>query len=289
MTSFGVKTAPAEVGYEQIRRVWLDADEIPEIEHAWLYDHLLPNRGGRVGDRTGPVFEGWTLLTALAAQTTRLRFGLLVTNNRIRLPAVLAKIAATVDVVSGGRLDFGIGIGGLPDASLIAPEYEAFGVPLDPWSDAVARFVEACTLIRRLWTEPVFDFDGTHYRLRGASCHPKPVQHPHPPFVIGGTGRRTLRIVAEHADIWNALGPPSNTVEHLSECSAVLDEHCAAIGRDPGLITRSVQLPISYADPASARKTVARLIDVGFSHVVFNLPAPYPDGVARWVADELIS
>src|SRR6266540_3457369 len=84
--SFGIKTTPADVGYDEIRRVWLEADGIPEIEHAWLYDHLLPNAGGRVGDPSGPVYEGWTLLTALAAQTRRLRFGLVVTNNRIRLP-----------------------------------------------------------------------------------------------------------------------------------------------------------------------------------------------------------
>src|SRR4249920_2379003 len=121
--SFGIKTVPADVGYNEIRRVWLEADGIPEIEHAWLYDHLLPNHRGRVGDPSGPVYEGWTLLTALAAQTRRLRFGVLVTNNRIRLPAVLAKIAATVDVISDGRLDFGIGVGGLPNAASEAPSW----------------------------------------------------------------------------------------------------------------------------------------------------------------------
>src|SRR5436190_23425696 len=109
--SFGIKTTPADVSYDEIRRVWLEADAIPEIDHAWLYDHLIP----RVGDPSGPVYEGWTLLTALAVQTQRLRFGLIVTNNRIRLPSVLAKMAATLDVISGGRLDVGIGVGGLPD------------------------------------------------------------------------------------------------------------------------------------------------------------------------------
>jgi alkanesulfonate monooxygenase SsuD/methylene tetrahydromethanopterin reductase-like flavin-dependent oxidoreductase (luciferase family) len=119
-----------------------------------LYDHLLPRvdpRAGPLGagDPAGPVFEGWTLLTALAAQTRRLRCGLLVTNNRIRRPSVLAKIAATVDVISDGRLDFGIGVGGLPDTAVVAPEYDAYGIPIAPWSDAVARFVKACTVIRR--------------------------------------------------------------------------------------------------------------------------------------------
>jgi alkanesulfonate monooxygenase SsuD/methylene tetrahydromethanopterin reductase-like flavin-dependent oxidoreductase (luciferase family) len=284
--SFGIKTTPADVGYDEIRRVWLEADGIPEIEHAWLYDHLLPNHRGRVGDPSGPVYEGWTLLTALAAQTQRLRFGLVVTNNRIRLPAVLAKIAATVDVISDGRLDFGIGVGGLPDATLVAPEYEAYGVPIAPWSDAVASFVEACTLIRRMWTEEVFDFDGSYYQLKGARCSPKPVQRPHPPILIGGSGTATLRIVAEHADIWNVIGPPTNTAERLRERSAVLDEQCEMIGRDPGLIVRSVQLPVSYEDPASTREMLLPLVG---AHFVLNLPAPYPNEVARWVADELVT
>jgi alkanesulfonate monooxygenase SsuD/methylene tetrahydromethanopterin reductase-like flavin-dependent oxidoreductase (luciferase family) len=286
--SFGIKTTPADVGYDEIRRVWLEADGIPEIEHAWLYDHLLPNVGGMVGDPSGPVYEGWTLLTALAAQTQRLRFGLVVTNNRIRLPAVLAKMAATVDVISDGRLDFGIGVGGLPDVASVAPEYEAYGIPIAPWSDAVASFVEACTLIRRMWIEEVFDFEGTYYQLKGARCSPKPVQRPHPPILIGGTGKATLRIAAEHADIWNAIGPPRNTVAQLGERSAALGQQCEEIGRDPGSIVRSVQLPVSYEDPASTRETLGQVVGAGFSHLVLNLPAPYPNDVARWVADELI-
>jgi alkanesulfonate monooxygenase SsuD/methylene tetrahydromethanopterin reductase-like flavin-dependent oxidoreductase (luciferase family) len=211
-----------------------------------------------------------------------------VTNNRIRLPAVLAKVAATVDVISDGRLDFGIGVGGLPDAALVAPEYDAYGIPIAPWSEAVASFVEACTLIRRMWTEEVFDFDGTYYQLKGARCSPKPIQRPHPPILIGGTGTATLRIVAEHADIWNAIGPPRNRVEQLGERSAVLDQQCEAIGRDPGSIVRSVQLPVSYEDPAFTQETLGQLVGAGFSHLVLNLPAPYPNDVARWVTDELI-
>ena len=105
LPSFGITTAPMQVDYQDILRVWHEADAIPEIEHAWLFDHLMPI----AGDPNGPIFEGWTLLSALAAQTERLRLGLLVTSNRFRPPAMLAKIATTVDIVSGGRLDFGIG------------------------------------------------------------------------------------------------------------------------------------------------------------------------------------
>ena len=107
LPSFGIMTAPMQIGYRDIQRVWREADAIPEIEHAWLFDHLMPI----AGDRSGPIFEGWTLLSALAAQTERLRLGLLVTSNRFRPAAMLAKIATTVDIVSGGRLDFGIGAG----------------------------------------------------------------------------------------------------------------------------------------------------------------------------------
>jgi alkanesulfonate monooxygenase SsuD/methylene tetrahydromethanopterin reductase-like flavin-dependent oxidoreductase (luciferase family) len=289
--SFGIKTTPANVGYEEIRRVWLEADDIPEIEHAWLYDHLLPwvARGpqGPGLDPTGTVYEGWTLLTALAAQTRRLRCGLLVTNNRIRRPAVLAKIAATVDVISGGRLDFGIGVGGLRDAAPVVAEYEAHGIPMEPWPDALAGLAEACTLIRRLWTEDGFDFEGRSHWVRGAHGNPKPVQRPHPPIVIGGSGVRTLRIVAEHADVWNAIGPPVNSVERLRERSAVLDEQCAAIGRDPARVVRSVQLLVD-GDTAATRETLVGLVHAGFSHLVLNLRAPYPEHAARWVADELI-
>jgi alkanesulfonate monooxygenase SsuD/methylene tetrahydromethanopterin reductase-like flavin-dependent oxidoreductase (luciferase family) len=100
-TRFGIMTAPSQVDYQDVLRVWREADAIPEIEHAWLFDHLMPIGG----DPNGPTYEGWTLLSALAAQTRHLRLGLLVTSNRFRPPAMLAKIAATVDIVSGGRLD----------------------------------------------------------------------------------------------------------------------------------------------------------------------------------------
>src|SRR6201984_2678681 len=122
---FGIMTAPQQVTYDGILRVWREADAIPQSEHAWLFDPLSPI----AGDRTGPIFEGWTLLSALAAQTRRLRIGLLVTSNRFRPPAMLAKIATTVDVVSGGRLEFGIGAGSRPSHPLARREYEAHGLP----------------------------------------------------------------------------------------------------------------------------------------------------------------
>ena len=132
--SFGIMTAPMQVDYHDILRVWREADTIPAIEHAWLFDHLMPIGG----DLDGPAYEGWTLLAALAAQTRRLRLGVMVTSNRFRPPAMLAKIATTVDVVSGGRLDFGIGVGSRPDHPLARREYEAHGLPFHDSAQAVS-------------------------------------------------------------------------------------------------------------------------------------------------------
>ncbi|MGW2148639.1 LLM class flavin-dependent oxidoreductase [Nonomuraea bangladeshensis] len=281
--SFGIMTAPMQVGYHDVLRVWREADTIPAIGHAWLFDHLLPI----AGDLTGPVHEGWTLLAALAAQTRRLRLGLMVTSNRFRPPALLAKIATTVDIVSGGRLDFGIGVGSRPDHPLARREYEAHGLPFHDTAQAVGSLAEACTVIRRLWTEDEpFDFDGAHHRLKGAFGNPKPVQRPHPPILIGGRSSATLRVAAEHADLWNI--PGGGDIADLSGRSALLDRYCAEIGRDPAAITRSIHLPVSYDRPGPTRDAIGAAVEAGFRHVVLGLPAPYPDGVARWVADELI-
>ena len=282
--SFGIMTAPMQVGYHDILRVWREADTIPEIEHAWLFDHLMPIGG----DPDGPIFEGWTLLSALAAQTERLRLGLLVTSNRFRPPAVLAKIATTVDVVSGGRLDFGIGVGSRPGHPLARREYEAHGLPFHDVDHAVGSLAEACTVIRQLWTEDKpFDFEGKYVSLTGAFGNPKPVQRPHPPIMIGGRSSATLRVVAEHADLWNI--PYSAGIDDAARRSALLDRYCTEIGRDPASIVRSITLPVSYDEPGAARDTIGEAVGAGFGHVVLVLPAPYPAGVARWVADEVIA
>jgi alkanesulfonate monooxygenase SsuD/methylene tetrahydromethanopterin reductase-like flavin-dependent oxidoreductase (luciferase family) len=281
--SFGIATAPQQVSYDDILQVWREADSIPQIEHAWAFDHLLPIGG----DPDGPIFEGWTLLPALAAQTSRLRLGLLVTSNRIRPPALLAKIAATVDVVSGGRLDFGIGAGSRTDIPWARREYDAYGLPYSSAADAVGSLAEACTVIKRLWDEPLpFDFDGRYLHLTGAFCNPKPVQRPHPPFVIGGLATRTLRVVAEHADVWNF---PGGDVDDALQRGAVLDRLCAEIGRDPATITRSLVLAVSYDEPSTTRNAISKATEAGFRHLVLSLAPPYPSNVARWVASELIS
>jgi alkanesulfonate monooxygenase SsuD/methylene tetrahydromethanopterin reductase-like flavin-dependent oxidoreductase (luciferase family) len=281
-SQYGIATAPQQVSYDDIQRVWLEADQVPQIESAWLFDHLLPIHS----DPLGPIFEGWTLLSALAGQTRRLRLGLMVTSNRIRPPALLAKIAATVDVVGGGRLEFGIGAGSRPTVPTARREYDAYGLRYDDQADAVAGLNEALTIIQRLWTDPEpFDFDGKYVQLKGAYCSPKPVQQPRPPIMIGGLSTPTLRVVAEHADHWNY---PGNDLQDAQRRAATLDRFCEQAGRDPAGITRSTVQPVSYDDPAATRANLAAAEKAGFTYHILSLPAPYPDGVADWVASEII-
>jgi alkanesulfonate monooxygenase SsuD/methylene tetrahydromethanopterin reductase-like flavin-dependent oxidoreductase (luciferase family) len=283
LPTFGLGTAQMHVDYQDILRVWREADAIGEIDHAWLFDHLLPI----AGDLNGPILEGWTLLSALVAQTQRLRLGLMVTSNRFRPPAVLAKIATTVDIVAGGRLDFGIGAGSRPSIPMARREYEAHGLPYHDFGHSVASLSEACTVIRRLWTETEpFDFHGEHVQLTGAIGNPKPIQLPNPPIMIAGRSSATLRVVAEHADLWNIAGA---TTDDAIERSALLDRYCKEIDRDPAAITRSMHVPVSYQQPNAARAAIAEALEAGFRHFILGLPTPYPAGVAQWVADNIIT
>ena len=137
-------------------------------------------------------------------------------------------------------------------------------------------------MIRRLWTETEpFDFDGRHVYLAGAFANPKPVQEPHPPILIAGRTARVLRLVAEHADVWNIAG---YSIDETKPRSALLDRHCAEIGRDPASITRSTSVHVSYEDPTTTQDTVDAVLAAGFTHIVLRPGAPYPDEVACWVA-----
>jgi F420-dependent oxidoreductase-like protein len=275
--SFGIKTAPQHTTYEEMLRVWEEADAIPAIEHAWLFDHFAPI----TGDVSGPCLEGWTVLAAFAARTTRLRLGLMVTGNTYRHPAVLAKIAATTDIIANGRLDLGIGAGW--------NEYEhtSMGIPLYAPGERIRRLDEACEVIKRLFTQPTVDFDGRYYQLKEARSEPKPVQRPYPPFVIGGGGEQlTLRVVARHADVWNFTGP---TVGDFERKVGILREHCAAVGRDPSEIVLSYQFLVDYDNLSTAVETVHRFADAGATHFVLNFRPPFPQGIATRVADEVIA
>jgi alkanesulfonate monooxygenase SsuD/methylene tetrahydromethanopterin reductase-like flavin-dependent oxidoreductase (luciferase family) len=283
--SFGIKTSQMGLSYQEIQRIWREADRVPVLEHAWLWDHMVPLRG----DVTGAALEAWTLLSALAAQTTRLRLGVIVTSNRLRSPTLLAKMAATTDIIANGRLVFGLGAGGsrVGAGNPAVREFEAYGVPLVAPGEAVRDLAQSCAVIRRMWTEDEpFDFDGHSLHLKGAVCEPKPMQRPHPPILIGGAGDRVLRIVAEHADIWNYPGTPS---EDFRQKNQALAGYCAAAGRAPGSIARSMQTVVRCDDPqapAATRALLLEMIEAGVTHLV--LAAILGGRPVQWLADEII-
>jgi len=195
---------------------------------------------------------------------------------------VLANMAATVDIVSNGRLDLGLGAG------WNEYEHNSMGIPLYASGERIRRLGEACALIKQLFTQDVTNYAGRYYQLQEARCDPKPVQKPHPPFVIGGGGEQlTLRVVAEHADIWNHVSP-AGPVEEFSHKVAILHKHCEAIGRDPATIKLSVQPVVNYDDLEETTQRVQRLVDAGATHVVLNLRPPYPEGILQKLADTVI-
>lgn len=279
---FGIKTTQY-LSYEDILRVWQEADTLPSIEHAWLFDHPMPI--GRA-DPGGPCLDGWTLLAALAAQTKRIRLGLLVTSNANQTPALLAKRAATLDIISQGRLEFGLGAGGNER------EHTAYGTDLFPAGERVRRLGEACEIIRRMWREPVVDFEGRYYQLSQTYCEPKPLQKPTPPLIIGGMGEQlTLRMVAQHADVWNFPGLPGlphGALEEFQRKSHILDGYCAEIERNPATLVRSVQLIIDPREkPVTTRQIIQDFIAAGATHFVLA-PRMLDEGIAHWVNEEII-
>jgi F420-dependent oxidoreductase-like protein len=184
-------------------------------------------------DREGPVLESWSTLSALSALIPRMRVGTIVLGNTYRHPAIVAKMAAQVDVISRGRLLLGLGAGWQRN------EHEAYNIPYYTMRERLERLDEACEVIRSLWTQSRSNFSGRYYQLSDAPLDPKPVQKPHPELMIGGGGERvTLRIVAKHADHWNVWGGP----KVLARKSAILEEHCRSVGRDSKTIARSVNM-----------------------------------------------
>ena len=274
--TFGIKTAPQHTTYEAILRVWKQADENPAFDHAWLFDHYAPIHS----DVNGPCLEGWTTLAALAAETSRIRIGLMVTGNTYRHPAVLASIAATVDIVSNGRLDLGIGAG------WNEYEHNSMGIPLYAPGQRIRRLDEACQIIKQLFTQHTTTFEGRYYQLKEARHEPKPVQQPHPPFVIGGSGEQlTLRVVAKHANVWNFVAGPVDVFQHKV---GVLKQHCQAVGRDFDTIDLSTQVRVNYDDMSEALERTQTFIEGGANHFVYTLSYPYPEDIVSRLAEEVV-
>jgi F420-dependent oxidoreductase-like protein len=200
----------------------------------WIADHFMPNRP----DNTGPTQEAWTVLAGLAACVPRVRLGTLVTGNTYRNPAVLAKQAAQVDIISGGRCVLGIGAGWQQN------EHEAYGIPFYTTGGRLRRLEEAVQVIRSLLDNEHTDFDGRFYKLRNAPLSPKPIQA-HLPILVGGGGEKvTMRIAAQYADEWNTWGTPQ-VIAHKVK---VLERHCEAVGRDPRSVRRSAQAVVTISD-----------------------------------------
>ena len=210
---FSVRIHQGGYSYESLRRIWLDADRLGYYS-ATLYDLL-----------NVPTLECWTTLSALAAETSRIRLTPLVLANTYRHPAVFAKMASTLDVISNGRVEIGIGAGGGRS------DHRASGLDFPSTAVRVRMLEEGIELMKRLWTEEEVTFEGHYYTLNGAKNDPGPVQKPHPPFLVGGHGERHLfRAVARHADICN-VGFEMDLAEHRASLDA-LGEHCRDVGRN---------------------------------------------------------
>jgi F420-dependent oxidoreductase-like protein len=277
---FAIKTRPEHTTWERMRDVWVAADEFDVFESAWNWDHFYPLSG----DLAGPNLEGWTTLAALAQATRRIRVGCQVTGMIYRHPAVLANMAATVDVISNGRLELGVGAGWNQQ------ECDAYGIPLPPLRERFDRFDEGVEAMVGLLRDPVTTFKGSYVALTEARCEPKPVQRPHPPITIGGKGpRRTLGAVARWAQAWNVIVADADEWHPLKETLVV---RCAEVGRDPAEITCSVNVRIDGDVPqeeaiSAALDQIEGFTAAGVDLIVLNLPLDATPEILRPLADAL--
>ena len=274
---FAIKIAPQHTTWSDMLAVFRAADDVELFESGWTFDHFYPI----FSDPGGPCLEGWTTITALAQATKRLRLGVMVSGNVYRHPAVLANVAATADIVSGGRLELGLGAGWNQQ------ECDAYGIDLPPLGERFDRFEEAVAVVAGLLTNETTNFEGKHYRLREARCEPKPLQRPHPPICIGGAGeRRTLPIVARWAQHWNfPLGEPQVFAHKLE----VLIGHCDAIGRDPAEIVTSTQVFLRPGvEPPALADAVAAFAEAGCDLAVVALAPPHSPRILDSLAEALV-
>ncbi|MEL7157014.1 MAG: LLM class F420-dependent oxidoreductase [Actinomycetota bacterium] len=271
---YGIKTAPQHCTWQDMLDVWTVADAAEVFESAWNFDHFYP----LVGDVTGPCMEAWVTLSALAQATSRIRVGCMVNGIHYRHPAVVANMAASLDIVAGGRLDLGLGAGWHEDES------HAYGIPLGTLTERFDRFDEGVAVIDRLLTSETTTFDGDYFTVTDARCEPKAVQRPRPPIVIGGGGeRRTLRTVARYAQHWNL---PFASPERFARKLEVLLGHCENEGRDPTEITRSVQIAAEADDdPRDLVEQAAALGHAGVDVVIFTLRTPYRPATVEALAE----
>jgi len=272
---FGVQLAPENTTIEELVST-ATVIEKAGYDSMWLNDHFIPARG----NKDAPHFESWTLLAFLAARTERIRLGILVSGNTYRHPAVLAKMATTVDYVSHGRLNFGLGAGW--------EEYEhrAYGIPYYSDRERAERLGEALAVITKLWGELHPSFSGKYYQLVDANFEPKPLQKPRPPIVVGGKGKKWIMpLVARYADHWNV--PPGVTPKGIRNRLQIIREECTRLGRSPCVTEVSVFLPLQNITNiplagAATRLGARLLVDKNISRSVL---AGSPDEIAAMIRE----
>ncbi|GAA1950418.1 LLM class F420-dependent oxidoreductase [Amycolatopsis minnesotensis] len=271
---FAFRTAPQHTTWAELLAVWQVAEDIEVFESGWTFDHFYPI----FSDSRGPCLEGWTVTTALAQATERLRFGTLVTGIPYRHPAVLANMATALDLISGGRLELGIGAGWHEEESA------AYGIPLGTPAQRSDRFEEACEVLTGLMSQESTTFQGEYYQLTDARNEPKGVQRPHPPICIGGNGeKRTLRTAARFAQHWSFLG---GTPSEFARKRDVLHAHCDDLGRDPSEILLSS--PVRYdGDAAATAASAAALGEEGLGLAIIPLKPPFDPAVLEPLASAL--
>jgi len=272
--SFKVWAQQAE--WPTLRDIWVEADRNDFWDAVWLNDHLHPPKA----DASLPILDAWTLFGGLATVTNRIRFGTMVSANTFRHPAILAKQATTLDRMSNGRIEIGVGTGWHEG------EHVAFGIDLPPLKSRFELLDETFTILDGLMTREEFSFSGRHHTITAARFEPKPVQRPRPPFVIGGTGpRRTIPLAAKWADQWNFpdyTGDPDLFVDRLAR----LDEACEGIGRDRTEIEVSVQFRYG-GDAAQTTDQAATYRELGAQHILVSFSPPPDPRLPNLVADAL--
>jgi alkanesulfonate monooxygenase SsuD/methylene tetrahydromethanopterin reductase-like flavin-dependent oxidoreductase (luciferase family) len=269
----GVYVPQLGLSYAEVLHRALRCEELG-IGSLWLYDHLY---GPGAPDH--PSLEAWTLATALLSRTERLRVGHLVLCNQFRHPAVLAKMATTLDQISGGRLQLGLGSGSIED------EHRRTGLPWGTFAERSQRLGETLEILHQTFRDGRIDFAGEHFTVRDMPVRPGAVQRPRPPIVVGGVGERyTLPLVARYADVWNV---PTYALRVLEHKVAVLRAICADIGRDPASIVMSVEAVMALAPDDAALPDVRRLAEKRFGAPGFGLRDGGLVGTAPAIVDRL--
>jgi F420-dependent oxidoreductase-like protein len=265
-----------QTDWKTLSDCWVEADRGGFWDMVWLNDHLYPPKA----PAELPIMEAWTLFGGLAAITDRLRFGTMVTSNTFRHPAVLAKQITTLDHMSGGRIEVGLGAG------WHQAEHHDYDIPLPPLTERFDRLEETLAILHGLFTEDVFTFDGAYRHIRGARFEPKPVQKPRPPFVIGGAGpKRTIPMAARWADQWNY--PDFNQDFDLLERSLeVFRSSLAAIGRDRSDIELSIQFRYPN-DESKMKEWVAAYTEYGADHLLVSFSPGTDTAIVPKVAEAL--